>query len=107
MKNLFKTNTNTLTKTNKTNLILKGEKTMKNTRTKKRSFKTRIIATALSAITLLSVGSIALTPAAAAEKESIGSKITSSVTDYFKDTSLGFVKNTAWKLIGPELTKVG
>ena len=107
MKNLFKTNTNTLTKTNKTNLIPKGEKTMKNTRTKKRSFKTRIIATALSAITLLSVGSIALTPAAAAEKESIGSKITSSVTDYFKDTSLGFVKNTAWKLIGPELTKVG
>lgn len=80
---------------------------MKNTRTKKRGFKTRIIATALSAITLFSVGSIALTPAAAAEKESIGSKITSSVTDYFKDTSLGFVKNTAWKLIGPELTKVG
>ncbi len=107
MKNLFKTNTNTLTKTNKTNLFQKGETTMKNTRTKKHGFKNRIIATALSAITLFSVGTIALTPASAAEKESIGSKITSTVTDYFKDTSLGFVKNTAWKLIGPELTKVG
>ena len=63
MKNLFKTNTNTLTKTNKTNLIQKGEKTMKNTRTKKRSFKTRIIATALSVITLFSVGSMAINTA--------------------------------------------
>ena len=69
---------------------------MKNTRTKKHNFKTRLIATALSAITILSVGAMSIGTASAAEKsESIGSKITSTVTDYFKDTSLGFVKNTA------------
>ena len=27
--------------------------------------------------------------------------------NFFKESSLGFVKNTAWKIVGPELTKVG
>ena len=45
------TDTTNTTNTNNT----KGEITMKNTRTKKHSFKTRLIATALSAITILSV----------------------------------------------------
>ena len=65
MKNLFK-NTNTLTKTNKTNSIQKGEITMKNTRTKKRNFKTRLIAAALSAITIFSVGAMSIGTASAA-----------------------------------------
>ena len=42
------TDTTNTTNTNNT----KGEITMKNTRTKKHSFKTRLIATALSAITI-------------------------------------------------------
>ena len=88
MKNLFKTNT--LTKTNKTNSIQKGEITMKNTRTKKHNFKTRLIAAALSAITVFSVGSIAIGAASvtvsAASIEETGKKIGIDSADAAFDT---------------------
>ncbi len=75
---------------------------------KTNNIKTKIIATTLSAITVLSAGSMAVSPVSAAEnKDSITTQLTSTVTDYFKDKSLGFLQNTAWKIIGPELTKVG
>ena len=91
------------------NTTKKGEITMKTTRTKKHSFRTRTIAAILSAVTAFSVcGVCAATSVSAAEKSSsITSTITSSVTDFFKDKSLGFVTNTALKIVGPELTKVG
>ena len=94
--------TNIINKTN-TNYS-KGVNTMKKTN----NIKTKIIATTLSAITVLSAGSMAVSPVSAAEnKDSITTQLTSTVTDYFKDKSLGFLQNTAWKIIGPELTKVG
>ncbi len=90
MKNLFKTNTNILTKTNKTNSIPKGEVTMKNTRTKKHNFKTRLIAAALSAITVFSVGSMtintATVTASAASIEETGKKIGIDAADAAFDT---------------------
>ena len=61
MKNLFKN-------TNNTNSKKEGEITMKNTR-KTNTFKTRIIATALSAITIFSVGAMTMTSANAAVSE--------------------------------------
>lgn len=94
------TDTTNTTNTNNT----KGVNNMKKTN----KIKTRILATALSAITVFSVGAMAVGTASAAEKkETIASQLTSSVTDYFKDKSLGFITNTAWKLVGPELTKAG
>ncbi len=97
------TNTN-LTNNSNTTKITKGVNTMKKTS----KIKTRIIATALSAITVFSAGAMATCTASAAEKSnSIVSQIGSSAVDFFKDKSLGFVSNTALKLIGPELTKVG
>ena len=85
----------------------KGEKTMKTTRTKKHAFKARIIASVLSALTVFSAfgAGTASTVLAAENSGSIVSTITSSVTDFFKDKSLGFVQNTALKIIGPELSK--
>ena len=100
-----KTNQNLTNIINKTNTnYSKGVNTMKKTN----NIKTKIIATTLSAITVLSAGSMAVSPVSAAEnKDSITTQLTSTVTDYFKDKSLGFLQNTAWKIIGPELTKVG
>ena len=100
-----KTNQNLTNIINKTNTnYSKGVNTMKKTN----NIKTKIIATTLSAITVLSAGSMAVSPVSAAEnKESITTQLTLTVTDYFKDKSLGFLQNTAWKIIGPELTKVG
>ena len=92
--------TNTTNTTNNTKGVNKMKKTNK--------IKTRILATALSAITVFSVGAMAVGTASAAEKQdTVVSQLTSSVTDYFKDKSLGFITNTAWKLVGPELTKAG
>ena len=87
----------------------KGEKTMKTTRTKKHAFKARIIASVLSALTVFSAfgAGTASTVLAAENSGSIVSTITSTVTDFFKDKSLGFVQNTALKIIGPELSKAG
>ncbi|MEE0957900.1 MAG: hypothetical protein UH734_07470, partial [Ruminococcus sp.] len=97
------TNTN-LTNNSNTTKNTKGVNTMKKTS----KIKTRIIATALSAITVFSAGAMATCTASAAEKSnSIVSQIGSSAVNFFKDKSLGFVSNTALKLIGPELTKVG
>ena len=80
------TDTTNTTNTNNT----KGEITMKNTRTKKHSFKTRLIATALSAITILSVGamsfSTASVTASAASIEETGKKIGIDATDAAFDT---------------------
>ena len=100
-----KTNQNLTNIINKTNTnYSKGVNTMKKTN----NIKTKIIATTLAAITVLSAGSMAVSPASAAEnKDSITTQLTLTVTDYFKDKSLGFLQNTAWKIIGPELTKVG
>ena len=100
-----KTNQNLTNIINKTNTnYSKGVNTMKKTN----KIKTKIIATTLSAITVLSAGSMAVSPVSAAEnKDSITTQLTSTVKDYFKDKSLGFLQNTAWKIIGPELTKVG
>lgn len=96
----------TLTNTTYAN---KGEITMKNARTRKTNLRTRILAATLSAVTIISVcGVCATTCVSAAEKSSsITSTIVSSATDFFKDKSLGFVKDTALKVIGPELTKAG
>ena len=80
------TDTTNTTNTNNT----KGEITMKNTRTKKHSFKTRLIATALSAITILSVGamsfSTASVTASAASIEETGKKIGIDAADAAFDT---------------------
>ena len=89
---------------NTTTSIPQGVNNMKSTY----KIKTRVLAAALSAITALSVGSAAVSTVAAAEKnDSFATEITSSVTDYFKDKTIGFVKNTAWKIVGPELTEAG
>lgn len=97
---IISTNTNNTNTTNNT----KGVNNMKKTR----KIKTRILAGILPTITVFSVGTMAIGSASAAEKnDSVTSQLASSVTDFFKDKSLGFVKNTAWNIIGPELTKVG
>ncbi len=97
---IISTNTNNTNTTNNT----KGVNNMKKTR----KIKTKILAGILSTITVFSVGTMAIGSASAAEKnDSVTSQLASSVTDFFKDKSLGFVKNTAWNIIGPELTKVG
>ena len=86
MKNLFKsnkTNTNTI---NTANSIQKGDITMKNTKkTGKHNFKTRIIAGVLSAITVFSVGAIALTSASAAETGTVESVKYKGNTIYYSD----------------------
>ena len=105
MKNLFKTNKTNTNIINTTNSIQKGEIKMTNTKkTRKHGFKTRIIATALSAITLFSVGSVTMTTtASAAEKntyvETALKTVGSKMFGYAQSKLLGYV--------GPELTKLG
>ncbi len=71
-------------------------------------FKTRFIAATVAAATIFSTGAMTCTTAFAAENsDGFVSSITSTTTNFFKESSLGFVKNTAWKIVGPELTKVG
>ena len=83
------TNTTIITRTNQTNNTntnnSKGVITMTNTRTRKNSFKTRIIAGILSAITLFSVSSMAVTSASAE----------TTVSDEFKDAMISAGIETA------------
>lgn len=95
MKNLFnhtnkKVNNHT---TNTTNT--KGVNNMKKTR----KIKTRIIATVLSAITVFSVGTMAIGSASAFAIPGIAETVLS--------TTFGYAKDEVMKLAGPELSKMG
>ena len=101
----MKNNNRTFENTNNTNTTKEETKMTNNTRNTNGKIK-RTIASMLAAVMIMSTA--ATTTAFAAEtQDSISTQITSTVTNYFKDTSLGFLKNTALKVIGPELTKVG
>ena len=96
MKTTKTTTTNTLntnTTNNKTNS--KGVKTMKKTR----RFKTRLIAGILSAITVFSVGTMAIGSASAFAIPGIAETVLS--------TTFGYAKDEVMKLAGPELSKMG
>ena len=100
MKNTAITTINTVnTKNNNTNST-KGVITMTNTRTKKRGFKTRIIAGILSIITIFSVfGAVTTTSASAFAIPGIAETVLS--------TTFGYAKDEVMKVAGPELSKMG
>ena len=81
------TNTNTTTN--------KGVNNMKKTR----KFKTRLIAGILSAITVFSVGTMAIGSASAFAIPGIAETVLS--------TTFGYAKDEVMKLAGPELSKMG
>ena len=72
---------------------------MKNTRTRKHSFKTRIIAGILSAVTIISVGAMSITSTSAFAIPGIAETVLS--------TTFGYAKDEVMKLAGPELSKMG
>ena len=76
---------------------------MKNTRTKKHNFKTRLIATALSVITVFSVGTMTLSTASAATPPAT----METVLKYVTGKTFGYAKGSVMKLAGPELAKMG
>ena len=71
---------------------------------KKNNIKTRIIAAALSAITVFSVGTIAMTSASAAVTTE--SSISAGATDNFAKTALGFVGKTLLNAAGTKLANM-
>ena len=96
MKTTKTTTTNTLntnTTNNKTNS--KGVNNMKKTK----RFKTRLIAGILSAITVFSVGTMAIGSASAFAIPGIAETVLS--------TTFGYAKDEVMKLAGPELSKMG
>ena len=96
MKTTKTTTTNTLntnTTNNKTNS--KGVNNMKKTK----RFKTRLIAGILSAITVVSVGTMAIGSASAFAIPGIAETVLS--------TTFGYAKDEVMKLAGPELSKMG
>ena len=100
MKNTAITNINTVSNHTNNTITTKGVKTMKNTNTKKRSFKTRIIAGILSVITVFSVfGAVTTTSASAFAIPGIAETVLS--------TTFGYAKDEVMKLAGPELSKMG
>ncbi len=92
-----KTNKTTeITTTNTTNTTnSKGVNTMKKTR----NFKTRILAGLLSAITVFSVGTMAIGSASAFAIPGIAETVLS--------TTFGYAKDEVMKIAGPELSKMG
>ena len=103
MKNTAITNINTVSNHTNNTITTKGVKTMKNTNTKKRSFKTRIIAGILSAVTIFSVGAMSMTSASAATPPAV----VGTVLKYVTSTSFGYAKTSTKKIAGPELAKMG
>ena len=89
--------TNQIITTNTTNNT-KGVNTMKKTN----KIKTRLIAGILSAITVFSVGTMAIGSASAATPAVVGTVLTN-----LKDISLGYAKDSLMKIAGPELKKMG
>lgn len=98
MTNLFKS------KANHTNIIPKGEITMKNTRTKKHSFKTRVIASVLSTVAVFSVIGVGASTSASA---AVPPAMVGSVLKYMTGKTFGYAKDGVMKLAGPELSKMG
>ena len=88
------TTTNITNNTNTTNNT-KGVNNMKKTR----KFKTRILAGILSAITVFSVGTMAIGSASAFAIPGIAETVLS--------TTFGYAKDEVMKLAGPELSKMG
>ena len=89
-----KTNITTINNTNTTNNT-KGVNNMKKTR----KIKTKIIAGILSAITVFSVGTMAIGSASAFAIPGIAETVLS--------TTFGYAKDEVMKLAGPELSKMG
>ncbi len=89
-----KTNITTINNTNSTNNT-KGVNNMKKTR----KIKTKIIAGILSAITVFSVGTMAISSASAFAIPGIAETVLS--------TTFGYAKDEVMKLAGPELSKMG
>ena len=101
MKNTAITTINTVNNhtTNHTTTT-KGVNIMKNTKTKKHSFKSRIIAGILSIITIFSVfGAVTTTSASAFAIPGFAETVLS--------TAFGYAKDEVMKLAGPELSKMG
>ena len=86
MKNLFNLKTKTVNNNTNNKNSTKGVKTMKTTKTKKRSFKTRIAAGILSAVTIFSVfGAVTTTSASAFAIPGIAETVLSTTFGYAKD----------------------
>ena len=82
-----------------TNTNKKGAITMKKTS----KIRTRILAAALSAVTIFSVSAMTVTTASAAAPTAM----VGTVLKYMAGQSFGYAKDSVMKLAGPELSKMG
>ena len=88
-----------ITESKKTTTNTKGEITMKKTS----KIRTRILAAALSAVTIFSVSAMTVTTASAAAPPAM----VGTVLKYMAGQSFGYAKDSVMKLAGPELSKMG
>ncbi len=98
MKNLFNLKTKTVNNNTTNTTTTEGVKTMKKTR----KIKTKIIAGILSAVTVFSVGTMAIGSASAA----VPPAMMGTVLKYVEGKTFGYAKDSVMKLAGPELAKM-
>ena len=98
MKNLFNLKTKTVNNNTTNTTTTEGVKTMKKTR----KIKTKIIAGILSAVTVFSVGTMAIGSASAA----VPPAMMGTVLKYVGGKTFGYAKDSVMKLAGPELAKM-